>query len=68
MHLSDKPCERLPTKTIDSLNESTFLYMRYVLGQVSQITFEKDLDLVEMAVMEQLGNVLEDGKRILLGP
>ena len=23
---------------------------------------------VEMAVMEQLGNVLEDGKRIFLGP
>ena len=43
--------------------------MRRVLGQVGQITFEKDLDLqVEMAVMEQLGNVLEDGKRILLGP
>ena len=37
--------------------------------QVGQITFEKDLDLeVEMAVMEQLGNVLEDGKRIFLGP
>ena len=35
-----------------------------VLGQVGQITFEKDLDLqVEIAVMEQLGNVLEDGKR-----
>ena len=33
--------------------------------QVGQI----DLDLqVEMAVMEQLGNVLEDGKRIFLGP
>ena len=43
--------------------------MRRVLGQVDQITFEKDLDLqVEMAVMEQLGNVLEDGKRIFLGP
>ena len=29
----------------------------------------KDLDLqVEMAVMEQLGNVLENGKRIFLGP
>ena len=43
--------------------------MRRVLGQVGQITFEKDLDLqVEMAVMEQLGNVLEDGKRIFLGP
>ena len=43
--------------------------MRCVLGQVGQITFEKDLDLqVEMAVIEQLGNVLEDGKRILLGP
>ena len=69
MHLFDKPCERLPTKTIDSLNESTFLYMRRVLGQVGQITFEKDLDLqVEMAVMEQLGNVLEDGKRIFWGP
>ena len=63
MHLFDKPCERLPTKTIDSLNE------RRVLRQVGQITFEKDLDLqVEMAVMEQLGNVLEDGKRIFLGP
>ena len=63
MHLFDKPCERLPTKTIDSLNE------RRVLGQVGQITFEKDFDLqVEMAVMEQLGNVLEDGKRIFLGP
>ena len=37
-------------------------------GQVGQITFEKDLDLqVEMAVMEQLGNVLEDEKRIFLG-
>ena len=36
--------------------------MRRVLGQVGQITFEKDLDLqVEMAVMEQLVNVLEDG-------
>ena len=71
MHLFDKPCERLPTKTIDSLNERAhfFLYMRRVLGQVGQITFEKDLDLqVEMAVMEQLGNVLEDGKRIFLGP
>ena len=35
--------------------------MRRVLGQVGQITFEKDLDLqVEMAVMEQLLNVLED--------
>ena len=46
--------------------ESTFLYMTL---QVGQITFEKDLDLqVEMAVMEQLGNVLEDGKRIFLGP
>ena len=43
--------------------------MRRVLGQVGQITFEKDLDLqVEMAVMEQLGDVLEDGKRIFLGP
>ena len=42
--------------------------MRRVLGQVGQITFEKDLDLqVEIAVMEQLGNVLEDGKRIFLG-
>ena len=41
--------------------------MRRVHGQVGQITFEKDLDLqVEMAVM--LGNVLEDGKRIFLGP
>ena len=69
MHLFDKPCERLPTKTTDSLNESTFLYMRHVLGQVGQITFEKDLDMqVEIAVMEQLGNVLEDGKRIFLGP
>ena len=39
--------------------------MRRVLGQVGQITFEKDHDLqVEMAVMEQLGNVLEDGKII----
>ena len=37
--------------------------------QVGQITFEKDLDLqVEIAVMEQVGNVLEDGKRIFLGP
>ena len=35
--------------------------MRRVLGQVGEITFEKDLDLqVEMAVMEQLGNVLEE--------
>ena len=43
--------------------------MRRVLGQVGQITFEKDLDLqVEIAVMEQLGNVLEDGKRIFWGP
>ena len=43
--------------------------MRYVIGQVGQITFEKDLDLqVEMAVMEQLGNVLEDWKRIFWGP
>ena len=43
--------------------------MRRVLGQVGQITFEKDLDLQEeMAVMEQMGNVLEDGKRIFLGP
>ena len=43
--------------------------MRRVLGQVSQITFEKDHDLqVEMAVMEQLGNVLEDGKNIFVGP
>ena len=63
MHLFDNPYERLPTKAIDSLNE------RSVLGQVGQITFEKDLDLqVEMAVMEQLGNVLEDGRRIFLGP
>ena len=32
--------------------------MRRVLGQVGEITFEKDLDLqVEMAVMEQLGNM-----------
>ena len=47
MHLFDKPYERLPTKTIDSLNE------RRVLEQVGQITFEKDLELqVEMAVME----------------
>ena len=39
------------------------------MRQVGQITFEKDLDLkLEMAVMEQLGNVLEDGKRIFLGP
>ena len=43
--------------------------MRRVLGQVGQITFEKDLDLqVEMDVMEQLGNVLGDGKIIILGP
>ena len=43
--------------------------MRRVLGQVGQIIFEKDHDLqVEIAVIEQLGNVLEDGKRILLGP
>ena len=43
--------------------------MRCVLGKVGQITFEKDLDLhMEMAVMEQLGNVLEDGKRIFVGP
>ena len=69
MHLFDKPCERLPTKTIDSLNERAHFFTRRVLGQVGQITFEKDLDLqVEMAVMEQLGNVLEDGKRIFLGP
>ena len=69
MHLFDKPCERLPTKTIDSLNERAHFFTRHVLGQVGQITFEKDLDLqVEMAVMEQLGNVLEDGKRIFLGP
>ena len=34
-----------------------------------QITFEKDHDLqVEMAVMEQLGNVLEDGENIFVGP
>ena len=39
--------------------------MRRVLGQVGQIIFEKDHDLqVEMAVMEQLGNVLEDGKNM----
>ena len=43
--------------------------MRRVLGQVDQITFEKDHDLqVEMAVMEQLGNVLEDGENIFVGP
>ena len=43
--------------------------MKRVFGQVGPITFEKDIDLqVEMAVMEQLGNVLEDGKRIFLGP
>ncbi|KAI0222772.1 hypothetical protein LSAT2_025967 [Lamellibrachia satsuma] len=43
--------------------------MRRVLGQVGQITFEKDLDLqVEMAVMDQLGNVFDDGKRIVLAP
>ena len=43
--------------------------MRRVLGQVGQLTFEKDRDLqVEMAVMEQLGNVLEDGKNIFVGP
>ena len=43
--------------------------MRRVLGQVGHITFEKDLDLqVEMVVMEQLGNVLEDGKNIFVGP
>ena len=42
--------------------------MRRVLGQVGQITFEKDLDLqVEMAVVEQLGNVLEDGNEIFFG-
>ena len=46
------------------MRENTFLYMRHVLGQVGQMTFEKDLDLqVEIAVMEQLGNVLEDGKK-----
>ena len=43
--------------------------MRRVLGQVGQIKFEKDLDLqVEMALMERLGNVLEYGKIIFLGP
>ena len=43
--------------------------MERILGQVGQITFEKDLDLqLEMAVMEQLGNVLEGGKRIFVGP
>ena len=43
--------------------------MRRVLGQVGQITFEKDFDLqVERAVMEQLWNVLEDGKIIFWGP
>ena len=43
--------------------------MRRVLGQVGQIKFEKDHDLqVEMAVMEQLGNALEDGKLIFVGP
>ena len=43
--------------------------MRRVLGQVGQTTFEKDLDLqVEKTVMEQLGNVLEDGKRIFFEP
>ena len=70
MHLFDKPCERLPTKTIDSLNErANFFCMRRVLGQVGQITFEKHHDLqVEMAVMEQLGNVLEDGGNIFVGP
>ena len=65
MHLFDKPCERLPTKTVDSLNERAhfFTRSRRVLGQVGQITFAKDLDLqVEMAVMEQLGNMSEDGK------
>ena len=39
--------------------------MRRLLGQDGQITFEKDHDLqVEMVVMEQLENVLEDGKNI----
>ena len=42
--------------------------MRRVLGHVGQITFEKDLDLqVEMAVVEQVGNVLEDGNEIFVG-
>ena len=42
--------------------------MRRVLGQVGQITFEKDLDLqMEMAVVEQVGNVLEDGNEIFFG-
>ena len=54
MHLFDKPCERLPTKTIDSLSERAHFFT----GGGS----------LEMAVMEQLGNVLEDGKRIFLGP
>ena len=57
MHLFDKLCEGLPTKTIDSLNEREHISLH---GQA-------DLQ-VEMAVMEQLGNVLEDGKRIFLGP
>ena len=42
--------------------------MRRVLGHVGQITFEKDIDLqVEMAVVEQVGNVLEDGNEIFFG-
>ena len=44
-------------------------HVTHSVWQAGQITFEKDLDLqVEIAVMEQLGNVLEDGKRIFLGP
>ena len=43
----------------------TFLCMRRVLGQVGQITFEKDHDLqVEMAVMEQMGMCWKMGKYI----
>ena len=69
MHLFDKPCERLPTKTIDSLNERAHFFTRGVsLGKLAR-SHSRDLDLqVEIAVMEQLGNVLEDGKRIFLGP
>ena len=45
------------------MRESTFLYLRPVLGQVGQITFEKDLDLqVEIAVMDSWGMCWKMGK------
>ena len=51
-----------------SVHIATFIAF-YAFGKVGEITFEKDLNLqVEMAVMEQLGNVLEDGKIIFWGP